>query len=403
MVRKWKLSATGSALFATALVVVACSSSEGDDDSGSGGKGATGGTGGTSGKGGSSGGMTTTGGSAGTGGTGGGSGGMATGGAGGAGGMTASGGAPAAGAGGGAAAAGPFACKGSAATCNTYENFATSTAAWWGSGEFNGGFSVFGEGIMRDTADTSQVHITGMVAGYGRGFNFWFSFCSDLSPFMGVTFTVNGTTMAAAPLTANAIEFQPQTNSNYPWHPAPMDKKGGCTSPTPADPWSDCIAPAKSVLLSDMPQTVLWTDAGLANGKPVVFDPATSPKEIVGIQFQFPWASAATPYAVDITLDNMSFAGAPMPIDCGTSVGSGGMGAGGAATGGASAGGASSGGASSGGMGGAAAGAGGAATGGAPTGGMSGASSGGASSGGAPGGGRGGRAGGGRGGGAGSP
>jgi len=344
MVRKWTVGATGFAVLVATFAVVACSSKSDDDDSGNdkAGKGGTTAMGGSAGK--ATGGATT-GGSSGTGTTGGTGGSSAgTGGSvstGGMAGSVAQGGMAGAAAGAaGAAASGPFACKGAVATCNTYSDFGTGTAAWWGSGDFNGGFSVFGDGITMDmTGATNNVvpsiHITGMVSDYGRGFNFWFTFCSDLSAFTGVTFTAKGTTGFAT--TMNAFDFQPQTNSDYPWQPRPADKKGGCTSTDAANPWNDCSAPTKHMTLMDTPQTVLWSDADLANGKPTPFAAAMSPKEIVGIQFQFPWASGATAYAVDVTLDDVSFAGAPSAVSCGTmvsgSAGGGGMGSGGMAGG----------------------------------------------------------------------
>ena len=397
MVRKWTLGGTGFALLATAFVVVACSSKDGDDDD-SGNTGATGGSTPMAGKGGSSAGTSTTGGTGGstggTGGTTGGAGGTTGGTAGAATGGTAGSGV-AGGAGtsaAGAAGAMGFACKGSMATCNTWSDFGTGTAAWWGSGDFTGGFSTFaGTGSMLtiDMANATAgvvpaIHITGTVGGYGVGFNFWFAYCSDLSAFTGVKFTLKGTTGYTT--TPNGIDFQPQTNTNYPWQPRPDDKKGACTSPTPDNPWNDCVAPSKSITLSDTAQTILWSDTALANGKPAPFSATTSPKEIVGLQFQFPWAESATAYMVDVTLDDVSFEGAPMPISCGTSTGTGGMGAGGAGSGGAATGGAPMGGA---GAGGAAAGTAGAAMGGAGAGGA-----GGGQGGQSGGGGRGGRGGG---------
>jgi hypothetical protein len=326
MVRTWKIGATGSLLIG--LAVLASCSDSGDDGDGSGGKGsgATGGTGGaTGGTGGATGG---TGGA--TGGTGGGSG---TGGAmGGTAGATTGGtaGAMAGSSGSGGAAGGSgFSCKGTMATCNAIKDFPVDPGQW-GSGDFHGGVSVFGAGVTRD-ASTTEVHITGMVGDYGHGFNLWFSFCSDLSAFTGVSFIAKGTTAAAMP---NIIQFQLQTNSTYPWAVRPMDMKGGCTAPAGVDPWGVCISPSINVTLGDAAQMVPW--AMMMGGMPAatgMWDPANSPKEIVGIQFQFPWATGATPYMVDVIIDDVKLMGAATETDCGAFMASGGAGGMGGAAG----------------------------------------------------------------------
>jgi hypothetical protein len=327
MVRSWKIGATGSVLIGVAILA-ACSGS-GDDD-GSGGKGSgagaaggaggmTGGTGGTGGTTGGTGG--TTGGTAGAGGMTGGTAGAVTGG-------TAGSDAGAGGASGsGGAGTGPFTCKGTVATCNAITDFVVAPAEW-GIGDFHGGVSVFGEGVMRDPA-TDALHITGMVGGYGRGFNLWFAFCSDLSAFTGVSFVARGTAgMPTATDLPNIIQFQLQSNSDYPWEPfamaTPPGIKGGCTAPAMMDPWGYCQAPTYNATLGDAAQAVTW--AMMAGGAPVPWDAVNSPKEIVGIQFQFPWKEMGVAYPVDVTIDDIKFTGAATETNCGTYMASGGMG-----------------------------------------------------------------------------
>jgi len=317
MVRTWRVTATSLVLLSTGLMTACLFSSDEEDpdnSGGSSGKGGTGGVGGaTGGVGGATGGVGGatggTGGSvAGTGGATAGTGGAAAGAAG-----------SSAGTAGAAGAGGPFACQGTAPTCSTIAQFAE-----WGMGDFHGGASVFGSGLTQDMSDLGVLHVTGMVGGYGHGFNIWFTFCSNLSTATGgITFTVRGTTGDATP---NLIDFQPQTNSTYPWEPFPLvNAKGGCTAmPAGADPWSYCIAPAARVTLSDLPQTVPW--AMVTGGAPVPFDAATSPAEIVGLQWQFPWTSTSTAYAVDVYLDDVKLAGVTPETDCGTYTATGGMG-----------------------------------------------------------------------------
>ncbi len=220
---------TGFALLATTFVVVACSSKSDDDDTK--GNGATGGTAPTAGKPGSAGTTST----AGHGGTGGHRR------------LRAAPAAPAAepvhsppAAWAGtapraarawalAALCGPFACTmPAAATCDSFDNWGTSTSAWFGSGTFTGGFSIYGSGLVRDTAVTDKIHITGMVSTYS-GFNIWFSSCSTLAAYTGVTFTLTGTSPST--LTPGTMTFNPQTNSDYPYEGMGIDatsKKGTC-------------------------------------------------------------------------------------------------------------------------------------------------------------------------------
>jgi hypothetical protein len=337
MVRTWKIGATGCVLIGVGLLG-ACSGSGEDDDDGSGGKGA----GAAGGAGGSTGGMAGKGGSGGsTGGSGGSTGGSAGSMGGSAGSVVSAGGMAGTGAGaggaGGAAGGSGFMCKGTMTTCNAISDFPVDPGQW-GSGDFHGGVSVFGAGVMRD-ATTTGLHVTGMVGDYGHGFNLWFTYCSDISAFTGVSFIVKGTAgMPTATDMPNIVQFQLQTNSTYPWEPRPMDMKGGCTAPAGMDPWGVCIAPSINVTLGDAAQTVPW--AMMMGGMPNAWDPTTSPKEIVGIQFQFPWKTGAMPYAVDVTLDDVKLVGGTEQV-CGpyttASGGAGGMGGGAGAAGAAGA------------------------------------------------------------------
>jgi hypothetical protein len=290
--RKTFATSTVVALIATGFIVTGCGdeAEDGDDD-------ATGGVAGTTGG-------TSTGGLGGTGPTGGSTqGGTSTGGTSTGGGAGSSAGGAAGGGGGGAMG---FACTDpDVANCGQINTFPNSTSQTFGNSDFSGGVSIFGDGITRDTASTDALHVTGTVAGYGRGFNIWFTLCSSLAAYGGVQFTVSGmTTDAMAP---NTIDFQVQTNSDYPWQPFPASNmKGSCTAASADMAWSVCIAPgANGRMLGDMPQTVMWAD--VMGGMPVPFDATTSPAEVVGLQWQFPWSEGRAEYTVDVTLDNVAF------------------------------------------------------------------------------------------------
>jgi hypothetical protein len=194
---------------------------------------------------------------------------------------------------------------------------------------------------MRE-AGTDSIHVTGMVTGYGHGFGLFLTTCSDLSAFQGVTFTLSG--MAGD---GNMVEFQVQTNSDFPWECTDCGDKGACTSTTPTNPFETCVAPTIMVPTSDTPTMVTWAEMG--GGMPVPWNPAMSPTEVVGIQWQFPWSAAAMPYTVDVVLDDVSFIGG---TDASCAMGAGGAGGGGGMGGGGAGGGGGDGGTGDGGMGG---------------------------------------------------
>jgi hypothetical protein len=327
--KKTFATSTAALILAAGFVATGCGlfggEEEGDGDGGGNG-GGTGGTAATAGVGGVIAGMSGTGPTGGGGTTAGTSGASGTSGAAGSGGAQ-GGAAGSGGSGGGAAAMGPYACKGDVANCGVISDFPATTAQTFGNAMFSGGVSVFGDGIMRDMANTTGLHVTGMVAGYGRGFNIWFSLCSTLQAYGGVEFIVSGTTADA--MAMNTIEFQAQTNSDYPWQPfvSTNGVKGACTAPDPMNAWSVCIAPGKApITLGTAPQQVMWAD--ITGGMPTAWTAAMSPSELVGIQWQFPWSEGRAAYAVDVTLDDVKFIGGTGPTTACPpySSGSGGMG-----------------------------------------------------------------------------
>jgi len=277
----------------------------------------TGGTGGGFGTGGG-GNVPGAGGSFGTGGAGGTGGGFGTGGS-----ITTGGSSGRAGSGGVAGAAGksggPYACQHTAPTCDTFTNFSTDQSVSWGSGVFTGGVVVFGNGITRDTA-TNHVHVTGKVSDYSNGIIIYFATCADLSNYAGVYFTLAGTTGFN-----DEIQLMPWTNSDYPWQEDPTLPRGGCTSSNPMNPFVDCMAPELLATLYSSRQYAYWSD--FSGGSPVAWNSASSPTEIVGVQWLFPFDPGFGAYEVDVTLDDVGFirSGIAAP-DCGPAIGTGGMG-----------------------------------------------------------------------------
>ncbi|MGC4094215.1 MAG: hypothetical protein QM756_41160 [Polyangiaceae bacterium] len=136
-----------------------------------------------------------------------------------------------------------------------------------------------------------------------------------------------------------------------------MDKKGSCTAPDLASVWTVCVAPTKSgITIPETPAvvTVNWSDVTGGMPATAAWSASTSPDEIVGLQWQFPWSAASAPYSVDITIDDITLIGGTgSACPTGSVTGGGGAGSGGGSStgggGGASASGGAGGASSSGG------------------------------------------------------
>ncbi len=246
------------------------------------------------------------------------------------GGSTAIAGATSSGAGasaGGASSTGPFTCAGVMANCDSWTTFPQSTTNSWGSGMFTGGITVYGAGLTRVADGTDSIHITGMVTGYGYGFGLYFSTCSNLSKYTGVSYKVKGNAA-----TTSAI-LQVPTNVDYPWQPMPTLMKGACSVPDASMATSLCLAPNKSepVTMTETTVTVAFTD--LAGGMPTT---TADPTQVLGIQWALPWMPPATAYAADITVSDITLIGGTGVSCAGVTAGTGGAGgSAGAATAGA--------------------------------------------------------------------
>jgi hypothetical protein len=87
------------------------------------------------------------------------------------------------------------------------------------------------------------------------------------------------------------------------------------------------VAPTlANIPIQDTPQTITWDLIPTTSGMPTPWNPASSPMELVGLQWQFAWTDSATPYAVDVTLDDVTLDGVMPDTDCGTYMAAGGMG-----------------------------------------------------------------------------
>ena len=66
-----------------------------------------------------------------------------------------------------------------------------------------------------------------------------------------------------------------------------------------------CSSPVKTITVTDMPTVVnvLWSD--FSGGSPEMN--VATPAEITHISWTWPWTTGATPYPVDIVIDDLSF------------------------------------------------------------------------------------------------
>jgi hypothetical protein len=166
-------------------------------------------------------------------------------------------------------------------------------------------------------------HITGMVGDYS-GFGLYFSVavagvttaCTrvDATGYRGISFTVSGS------VPGNSLTFEvdtlndtivPAWLSTHMGSPMATDSGRCVPGPTAVNQYAqtDCVQPTKAVAVTATPTpvTVLWSD--FTTGKP---DPAPKATDIVSIRWVLPnppgvATSGVTPYALDITIDDLKF------------------------------------------------------------------------------------------------
>ncbi|HEV8549729.1 MAG TPA: hypothetical protein VGQ57_11890 [Polyangiaceae bacterium] len=210
----------------------------------------------------------------------------------------------------GGSAAGPHACPGYTPACSSLETFPNTSAISWVDGDdFHGGIRVFGSGVAR-SADTTALHVTGTVTGPGAGFSFWFQDCVSLEFFRGIRFTLSGHAPGAA---GEKLALAFQTNADHSWQTDPTGRVGACTPPDGAAISSYCVAPSVLIPLASSPTEIPWAD--VHGGKPVPWDAISGPKQLVALEFTFPWDANSKPYAVDVSFDHLLFL-SPAAIPC---------------------------------------------------------------------------------------
>jgi hypothetical protein len=172
---------------------------------------------------------------------------------------------------------------------------------------FSGGTFVYPlPGITSDVTG-SDWHMSGTVDNYA-GFGLFFANCHllDASAYSGIRLTISGDAggaiTAIVGTAANEITAD-WLNENT--NPAEVVVGAGRCTPATGQYDGTCGAPSYTLpAVTDTPQTIdiMWED--LAGGSPMG---SLNPAEITFITWIFTWADGATPYDVDITVDDISF------------------------------------------------------------------------------------------------
>jgi hypothetical protein len=195
----------------------------------------------------------------------------------------------------------------------TDPRFGTFGTSW------SGGGSVYG-GLMSDLTGNDW-HLSGTISDFS-GFGLYFDktvpaalMCSkvDASAFAGVRFTIWGSIPSPNQLTMGISTLSNAPPGSWLKHVNAVnvtgDEPGRCFPGSGMTQYyhpdcADAIHTFPVTGTQAAPQTisVMWN--GFTGGKP---QPNVMPSEIVGMFWYVSWAAGATPYAVDIHIDNLAF------------------------------------------------------------------------------------------------
>jgi hypothetical protein len=184
----------------------------------------------------------------------------------------------------------------------------------------SGGTFVYPNGAatyaLTSNVTASNWHVTGSVGDYS-GLGLFLQDCTkiDASGYSGMSFVISGSVAKGNSVTfqvATAADDIPATWLNaHKASAATADEKPNFGRCTPASSQYDgtCGSPTFPVPVTATPTkvTVKWTD--LVGGKPQA---SPTPSEITGIRWVLPnpdgvGTGSVTPYAVDITIDDVNF------------------------------------------------------------------------------------------------
>src|SRR5690606_29753733 len=161
------------------------------------------------------------------------------------------------------------------------------------SDSFAGGYFSYGDGVSNEVTADEEWHVRGEVSTYS-GFGFSLPCVADVSTFSGVEFSIRGDVAGQRlVLSANTTSNSVQDCDNPD---RPDDAHNTCTG--------QCSNSEAEIELTEQAQTISleWSDfsGGSRNDEP-------DPSEIVSLVWVFHWDDEASPYSVDVTVDDIRF------------------------------------------------------------------------------------------------
>jgi alpha-L-fucosidase len=179
-------------------------------------------------------------------------------------------------------------------------------------GALSGGEYVYpttGSYPLVSNVTESDWHISGTVGDYS-GFGLYFDNCNrvDASRYKGISFKISGSIGQTNQLTLNVGTLNDSLAAGWiNTHGGTSSDPGRCIPVSGTSQYYEqgCSDPTKTVSVTDTPTvvSVAWTD--FTGGSPDIS--VATPSEITHISWSFSWTSGATPYPVDIRIDDLSF------------------------------------------------------------------------------------------------
>ncbi len=165
---------------------------------------------------------------------------------------------------------------------------------WTSPGNLDGGVYVYPDALKPTAGEF--LRFADQVRDY-TGMGVWFSGCIDGSKFRGVRFTIAGNAGASG-----AVQFYVIANRDKEVD-AP-NSAGACVPADPTQIWQSCRPPVVTLPVTGAPtqHSIAWTafKAGLPT-------PTTDGSDLLALQWSFDWQDGATPYAAELTVDNLEF------------------------------------------------------------------------------------------------
>ena len=181
-------------------------------------------------------------------------------------------------------------------------DFSSSTdgknIAWGFGGDtvFSGFSFTYPAAIVSDVS-TGVWHLTGTVGDYS-GFALGFSCAVDASMFTGVSFSIKGDAGATGRLMMEVGTSPDDVNEATGAY-----SHGTCVPKTDRYDGT-CQSPRVAVSVTGTANTVKLKWSDFKDGAPQA---SVSPDSITGIMWRFDWIGGATPFPVDVTLDDVMF------------------------------------------------------------------------------------------------